>query len=335
LRRSGDGSRPYPGASPDGDWIGYVPFDELPHVVDPPGGRIATANNRLVGGDYPYKVTRGGIGPWRAAALFEALESKERWTVDDMARLQGERLSIPHRDLGRALLEAAGRHKGDALWDEVAREMGGWDWRLEPGSRAAALAVVAFRDIGDRVLAPRLASFPEAKGLTRRTAAIHRLVLEHPAAWLPSGVGAWDDVWRGVWSDAVAELTRSLGPDRNHWSYGRMNVLRVHHPLARALPWLSRWLDPPAVEMGGSGTTPNVLWNPEPGVFEGPSMRFVADMANPDETRLVNFMGQSGHPGSANYADQFPAWVKVQSLRLPFTDEAVARVADHKLVLVP
>src|SRR5262249_17910124 len=59
LRRSGDGSRPYPGASPDGDWVGYVPFDELPHVLDPPDGRIATANNRLVGADYPYKVTRG------------------------------------------------------------------------------------------------------------------------------------------------------------------------------------------------------------------------------------------------------------------------------------
>ena len=80
IRRAGDGARPYPGASTDGDWLGFVPFDELPHVFDPPSGRIVTANNRLVGTDYPYKVTRGGIGPWRAAALFEDLEAREGWT---------------------------------------------------------------------------------------------------------------------------------------------------------------------------------------------------------------------------------------------------------------
>src|SRR5262249_16173048 len=75
TRRAGDGARPYAGDSPDGDWTGFVPFEALPHVVDPPSGRLVTANNRLVGLDYPYKVTRGGIGPWRAATIFAALES--------------------------------------------------------------------------------------------------------------------------------------------------------------------------------------------------------------------------------------------------------------------
>ena len=37
-------------------------------------------------------------------------------------------------------------------------------------------------------------------------------------------------------------------------------------------------------------------------------MRFVANLADPDDTRLVNFMGQSGHPASPHYADQFEAW---------------------------
>src|SRR4029079_2483459 len=105
-------------------------------------------------------IRRGGIGPWRAAALFEDLEAREGWTTDDFARLQGELLSLPHLDLSRALLEAAARHRGDAAWDGVTREMGGWDGRLEPDSRAAALAVYTFRAIGTRVILPRLAGLP-------------------------------------------------------------------------------------------------------------------------------------------------------------------------------
>jgi penicillin amidase len=87
--------------------------------------------------------------------------------------------------------------------------------------------------------------------------------------------------------------------------------------------------------MGGFSTTPNVLYISPAGSIEGPSMRFVADLADPDGIRLVNFMGQSGHPASPHYGDQFRAWVNVESPRLAFTPAAVARETRHTLTLVP
>ena len=336
IRRAGDGSRPYSGTATDGDWLGFVPFDELPHVFDPPSGRIVTANNRLVGTDYPYKVTRGGIGPWRAAALFERLESREGWTTDDIAHLQGERLSIPHRDLARLLLEGAARHRGDTAWDEVAREMAGWDGRLEPDSRPGALAVLTFRAIGARVILPRVKGLPMGRALSRRAAGIHRLLLERPASWVPRGDGDWDGVLLGAWRDAQAEIGERLGTDRARWTWGALNVMAVPHPLARAASVLGPLLSPPAVPMGGAGTTPNVLnIGPVSGNVDGASMRFVANLADADDTRLVNFMGQSGHVASEHYEDQFDAWRKVETRRLPFTPEAVAREARHTLRLLP
>ena len=335
IRRGGDGARPYPGASADGDWLGFVPFDEMPHVFDPPSGRIVTANNRLVGTDYRYKVTRGGIGPWRAAALFEDLEAREGWTTDDFARLQGERLSLPHRDLAHALLEAAARHKGDAAWDEVAREMAGWDGRLEPESRAAALAVLTFRAVGARVILPRVARLPMGRPLSRRVAAIHKLILERPASWVPPADKDWDGVLAGAWRAAEAEIADTLGADRSHWNWGALNVMVVQHPLARAASVLGPLLSPPAARMGGANTTPNVLGITPTGAVEGPSMRFIANLADPDDTRLVNFMGQSGHAASAHYADQFEAWRAVETRRLAFTAQAVAREARNTLILQP
>jgi penicillin amidase len=335
MRRAGDGSRPYAGASADGDWLGYVPFDELPHAVDPPAGRIVTANNRLVGSAYPYKVTRGGVGPWRAAAIFEGLEAHEGWTADDIARLQGERLSLPHRDLARALLDAASRHADDAVWLDVTRELKGWDGRLEPQSRPAAIVSTAFRLFGERVIGPKVEGVPLARALRRRPAAIHRLIRERPAAWLPKGDADWDATLRATWVAAVAELTDTLGADRSRWHHGALNRVQVRHPLARAVPAMGWLLSAPSAEMGGASTTPNVLGLTPSGEIEGPSMRFVADLADADNTRLVNFMGQSGHVASEHYADQFEPWLQVRSLKLPFTPAAVARETKHTLKLVP
>lgn len=335
IRRGGDGSRPYPGPSADGDWLGYVPFEQLPHSVDPPSGRLVTANNRLVGSAYPYKVTRGGIGPWRAAAIFEGLEAREGWTADDIAKLQGERLSIPHRDLARALLQAAERHTGDAVWHEVAGELQGWNGRLDPESRPAALVSTTFRMLGERVIGPRVKDVPLGRVLRRRPAAIHRLIREQPASWLPAGDADWDATLRASWVAATTELSETLGADRGEWHQGALNRVQIRHPLSRAVPALGWLLNPPAAEMGGAATTPNVLGVTPGGEVEGPSMRFVADLADPDNTRLVNFMGQSGHVASEHYGDQLDPWLRVESRRLVFTPAAVEREARHTLKLVP
>jgi len=334
LRRAGDGSRPYRGAGADGDWVGFVPFEDLPHLVDPPAGRIVTANSRTTGTDYPYRISRGGIPPWRTATLLSDLEQRDGWTADDMVRLQAEHFSIPHRDLARALLEAAARHKGDPVWDDVMMEMSGWDGRLEPGSRPAALAMTAFLALGDRVIGPRVQGLPEAEALRHRTAPIDRLIRERPAGWLPAGSADWDAVLRDTWQDACAQLERRLGRDRTRWTCGALNRLSVHHPLGRAFAPLGRLFDPPTAELGGASTTPNVFVV-NPGGIEAPSMRFVADLADPDDTRLVNFMGQSGHSASPHYQDQLWPWIRVESQTLPMSPAGVARAARHTLRLAP
>ena len=335
IRASGDGARPYAGAAADSDWRGFVPFDELPFVLDPPDGRIVTANNRLVGTDYPYVVTKGGVAPYRAHAILSALQAREAWTADEFARVQAERLSIPHRDLARVLVEAASRHAADAAWQDVSRELSGWDGRLEANSRPAALAFTAFRALGERVLLPRVKGTPQAERLARRIAPMHRLLTERPAAWLPAGDADWDATLLAAWQEAQKRLTERLGPDRNGWRYGAINRMAVGHPLSGAVPALGRLLNPPVLEIGGGPVSPNVLQLTPSGAVEGPSMRLIADLADIDNTRLTNFMGQSGHPASPHYGDQLDPWMRVEPLRLPFSEDAIARVTRHTLTLTP
>jgi penicillin amidase len=213
--------------------------------------------------------------------------------------------------------------------------MTAWDGRLEADRRPAALAVTAFRALGERVLLPRLGGSPFARTLARRVAAVHRLVLDRSAAWVPPGDGDWDGVLLGAWREAEADLTRRIGADRESWTWGAVNRVAVRHPLTLAAAPLGRLLDPPALPMGGFSTTPNVLHLAPGGGVEGPSMRFIANLADLDDTRLVNLMGQSGHPASPHYSDQFGPWVRGEAQRLPFTEAAVAADTRHALRLVP
>ncbi len=66
MRASGDGSRPADGWTGDAEWTGWVPFDELPHLYDPPEHFIVTANHRPAAGR-PIATTSASSGPSRTA----------------------------------------------------------------------------------------------------------------------------------------------------------------------------------------------------------------------------------------------------------------------------
>ena len=61
------------GSDPEQQWIGLLPFDAMPHAIDPPRGWLATANNRLAGDDYPYPL----FGTW--ASGYRAARIRHQW----------------------------------------------------------------------------------------------------------------------------------------------------------------------------------------------------------------------------------------------------------------
>jgi len=59
IRSEGhDGMLPVPGWTGEYEWQGYVPFEELPYTINPVEGYIVTANNAVVGEDFPYLITK-------------------------------------------------------------------------------------------------------------------------------------------------------------------------------------------------------------------------------------------------------------------------------------
>src|SRR5699024_12698858 len=66
-----------------------------------------------------------------------------------------------------------------------------------------------------------------------------------------------------------------------------------------------------------------------------PSMRMAVDMSGLDEATWVNLTGNSGHPMSKNYSDQFSAWAAGETFPWNFSRDAVAAAAKDTQMLLP
>ena len=106
VRRKGDGSVPVPGDTDDYEWEGYIPFADLPHSYNPPGGIIATANSRVVPDQSPYFITHAWSAPWRTARIFELLEAGRNFTAADMLAIDMDTHSLEDEDLAKEVLTA-------------------------------------------------------------------------------------------------------------------------------------------------------------------------------------------------------------------------------------
>src|SRR5699024_2860228 len=79
-----DALLPIPGWEAETEWQDFIPFDELPRVVNPDKGFIATANNKIAGDDYPYHISNVWAQPYRYERIYEVLESNDELTLQDM-----------------------------------------------------------------------------------------------------------------------------------------------------------------------------------------------------------------------------------------------------------
>jgi len=341
IRNSGDGALTYDGASGQGEWTGFIPFDDLPHVFNPPENFIVTANNRVLGTSTARFYTHEWMAPFRARRITELIRSKSGITEEDMAAIQADVYSYPDAIFAREALAVASTHRSDsgtegADWKRLASILDGWDGKLTIDSRAAALVVTMRDSFNGRVLRSKLGGRSAQYSWFNREGFYADLVEQRPAAWLPSDASSWDTVFLEAYREARKTLESKLGPDATVWRYGKLNEFQFVHNLGE-VPGLASLVNPPPFEMdGGPNTVKAIMASLGPLRRKwGSSMRFIADLSDVDRTRLNLPTGQSGQHASDHYTDQVDGWRLVQPQPFPFTRDAARSAASDTLLLTP
>jgi len=331
IRKSGDGSVPYDGAMDDGEWTGLIPFEKLPHSYDPPSGIIVTANQRVVGSDYPFFVSHVWASPYRARRIFDLLSAKPKLTIDDFRAIQGDVYSIGNVAFARAaakiLSEPGGVATGPSA--QLGKDLASWDGLMTADSRMAIIVWQMRAAFRQRILNAALGSLVSGYFWPESDVAIDRIINEQPPDWLPKEFASYADLLKASYEDARQALTKSLGADETKWTWGGQAKARFNHPLAQ-VPFIGA---PYVIEAfpqngtGGAGATVNV--------GSSVSMRFIADVTDWDKSQNGIPLGESGAPNNPHWKDQLEDWRRVTPRPFPFSKAAIEAATKETLTLTP
>jgi penicillin amidase len=355
IRSSGDGSLPVSGSDDAHEWKGWIPFDQMPHVYDPPGGILATANGRITPDGYKYSISTDWDAPWRTDRIYRVLESGKKFAPADMLALQMDVSSTYDRFCADKFVYAVD-HAANAS-DRAKRAVDilrDWDGRMSADSAAPTIETKARQELARLLLEPKLgaaadapASGPASGSLSWKnyrwgmsSVWLENVLTKQPARWLPPGYSDYGSLLTAAVENVVKQTRLvvddpskvvSLAPsDLSQWKWGKNYPVEIDHLVLSQIPVIGRFTGPGLHPLSGSNYTVKAG-----GRGFGASERLTWNFANFDESTLNVVTGESGIFLSPYYMDQWAAWYGGSTFAFPFSQAAVERHRAHEMTLEP
>ena len=351
VRKKGYGTIPLPGWDNDAGWQSDpIPFEQMPYLVNPPSGFIATANSRPLPESEGPVLGVDFIDGYRLAAIDKALQARSDWDVADTMRLQLDQRSMVWHEMREVVLSAPDVDPDAKQATELLRD---WDGTVSAASPAASVFELFISEMVQRVSrakAPRSWRWPIGEaigaldnnnfGCFRRTGHLVKLLREKPGGWFAH---SWDEEIAASLSAAVGFLKTRFGTKPSRWAWGTIRPLWLRHPLSAAPGWRGKMLrglfDLGPYPHGGDSNVINqagtLPLNPLAPPNDLPSLRAVFDVGAWRNSRFVLPGGQSGNPLSPHYGDMVELWRRGKGVSIAFTPEEVAAATTKELMLLP
>jgi penicillin amidase len=326
----------------------FIPFEQMPQIIDPPKGLIVNANNKVTGESYSYFLGSFWAGPERAERIEQRLASDQRFNVTSLASIETDDVSLGVRTLLPRLLPMvadAGLNPAATIARDRLVNWDGTMGRDQPEPliyhawvRALARSIAAVRDLGnDETLAATIA----------RPMSLMR-ILDNPERWcagLPKEEtdNSCQPLVAGAFATAVEDLSKTFGEDPLRWRWGDAHRAVFSHRLFASFPLLDRLTtinvptdgDDDTVNRGtiefNVGAKGSFFYHPPlyPGVH-GPGLRMILNLADLDKSQFMQATGQSGNPLSSHYRDLSQRWAAGRYLFLSSGSNT-----DRGLILTP
>jgi penicillin amidase len=336
------GLAPAPGWMAKYDWAGFIPFAELPQAYNPAEGKLTTANQRITPPGYPHYITSEWQPPYRANRINELLGAVRNHSIGSFARIQGDVVSLPAKELLPRLAKVKTR-------SEAARRalalLAAWDGAMA-AERAEPLILSAWwREFSRAIYADELGEAFRGNWLLRAQFVLNVLNdKDRQGRWCDNArtktAESCDDLLATTLDTALADLRKRYGEDMGAWRWGAAHYARHEHRPFGRVSWLAPWFDI-TVPTPGDAYTVNVGRNRLEDAARpfanthAASLRAIYDLSELDNSLYIHSGGQSGNVFSPHYKSFTQAWAKGDYIPMVTDKKKIEAGGVKRLSLVP
>jgi penicillin amidase len=331
------------GASGADEYLGYVPFAENPHLVNPDNGMIITANNKPAQ-NTPYAL-HGYFQPSEGIVqLQRLLQTQEQWSREDFMKIQTNQDEVFAADQVPLLVSLVPPPE-DGLERNAYAVLQHWDGHSDVSSVGAAI----YNEWRSQILRNTLLDeLGEERFKVFCTTAdawhFYKRLIKNPASQWWDNVQTKDhietreEIVTQAFQQAVAVLSHRFGRNVSNWNWGKLHTVEYVHVLGRQKP-LNFFFNAGPYPAGGNYSQVDAM-APARGeetfeVIYGPSTRRIVDFSHVEKSWGINPLGNSGNLLSRHERDQVGLFLHGQ-YRPQLMDAAeIQRNAETTLSLTP
>jgi penicillin amidase len=318
--------------------VSWTTAADHPRILDPPSGRLWTANARvatdprqlqLIGGDATTLGAGYALGARAGQIRDDLMALSAPATPMDMLHIQLDDRAVfltRWRTLLLTLLDAKAL-QGHPQRAEFRRLIEHWNGEASTDSVGYRLLRAwhehTQQTVWDMLLAALRVPLDGSSWPQQFEGPLWEMVTRQPLHLLAKDYDDWPEFLRAQVDATITELAAAC-PQLARCTWGARNVAHIRHPLSRALPWLASFLDMPTLQLPGDHHMPRF----QDGAV-GQSERFAVSPGHESEGYLHIPGGQSGHPLSPFYRAGFMEWALGTPLPL------LPGPAQHTLTLAP
>lgn len=346
IRAGGDGNLPVPGWTDEYEWLGYIPFEELPYVYNPDKDYIVAANNQVEPREgYPYLISNDYDLGYRADRITDMIENAPgKIDLAYIQAMQGDSFDGGAQYVLPVLLELD--FKSATPNQAIALEMlKNWDYQASANSTPAAIYEVFWKNLLANTFNDEVPERYYPNGNSLWFEVMRNTVSEPESFWWDDkttggSVETRDEILARSFANAIAELEKTLGNEPSKWAWGNLHTSTFKNgTLGQSGVFLIEDLfnRGPFPTSGGAGIVNATGWRASQGyeVTNVPSMRMIVDLDNLNNSLTVHTTGQSGHAYHPHYADMAPLWANVEYYPMWWNQDSIIADAEGHLVLKP
>ncbi len=342
IRRQGEGLVPFVIKDGTDNWSGWIPWEDMPHAVNPARGWLGTCNHLTVGRDYPYHYTSHASPSYRYRRLIELMDAPGKKSADDHWKFQRDAVNLMAKKIAPVMSRVLLAHEDTQKMGQILAD---WDFVDSPGKAAPTIFQAVYREFALLVYADELGEELARTMLDNWyfwQERLQKMVLANNSPWFDNVKTAEkkesrDDLFHQAALMAGNNLESTLGSDPARWLWGKVHAHEFLSPIRRSGAG-KQWLGGGSHPASGSGET---LYR---GIYDfsqpfevtvSASLRMVADLADPDKILAVLPGGVAGRQFDPHTTDQVKAFMDGSKLYWWFSDQAIKEHTQHTLTLSP